>query len=131
MASARAPCADEVPRAHALPREPLHLAVAPPALPGARAAHGRHAAEDTPTAEAPSLSSSALREEGTPKGELLLYQAEDGRARIECGLKDESVWLTQALMAQLFDIGVGIVNHHLKEIFAEGELAPEATIRRH
>ncbi|ATB46261.1 virulence RhuM family protein [Corallococcus macrosporus] len=69
--------------------------------------------------------------EGTPKGELILYQTEDGRARIECRFEDESVWLTQALMAQLFDIGVGTVNHHLKGIFAEGELAPEATIRRH
>jgi hypothetical protein len=66
-----------------------------------------------------------------PKGELILYQTEDGRTRIECRFEDESVWLTQALMAELFDIGVGTVNHHLKEIYAEGELAPEATIRRH
>jgi len=66
-----------------------------------------------------------------PKSELILYQTEDGRTRIECRFEDETVWLTQALMAQLFDIGVGTVNHHLKEIYAEGELAPEATIRRH
>lgn len=65
------------------------------------------------------------------KGELILYQTEDGRTRIECRFEDETVWLTQALMAQLFDIGVGTVNHHLREIYAEGELAPEATIRRH
>ena len=67
----------------------------------------------------------------TAKGELLLYQTEDGRTRIECRFEDESVWLTQALMAQLFDIGVGTVNHHLKEIYSEEELSPEATIRRH
>jgi hypothetical protein len=41
------------------------------------------------------------------------------------------VWLTQKLMADLFQIGVGTVNHHLKAIFAEGELMPGATIRRY
>lgn len=63
--------------------------------------------------------------------ELLLYQTEDGRTRIQCRFEGETVWLTQALMAQLFDIGVGTVNHHLKEIYAEGELSQEATIRSH
>jgi len=67
----------------------------------------------------------------TSTGDLLLYQTEDGRTRIECRFEGETVWLTQALMAELFDIGVGTVNHHLKEIYAEGELSPEATIRRH
>lgn len=65
------------------------------------------------------------------KGDLVLHQTEDGRTRIECRFEGETVWLTQALMAELFDIGVGTVNHHLKEIYAEGELSPEATIRRH
>lgn len=63
--------------------------------------------------------------------ELLLYQTEDGRTRIQCRFEEETVWLTQALMAQLFDIGVSTVNHHLKEIYAEGELSQEATIRHH
>jgi len=66
----------------------------------------------------------------TSTGDLLLYQTEDGRTRIECRFEGETVWLTQALMAELFDIGVGTVNHHLKEIYVEGELSPEATIRR-
>jgi len=73
----------------------------------------------------------SLNDKASPTSELLLYQTEDGRTRIECRFEDESVWLTQALMAQLFDIGVGTVNHHLKEIYAEGELSAEATIRRH
>ena len=59
-----------------------------------------------------------------PKGDLLLYQTEDGRTRIECRFEGETVWLTQALMAELFDIGVGTVNHHLKEICAEGNCRP-------
>lgn len=69
--------------------------------------------------------------EDTPKGDLVLYQTEDGRTRIEWRFEGETLWLTQALMAEFFDIGVGTVNHHLKEIYAEGELSPEATIRRH
>ncbi len=66
-----------------------------------------------------------------PSSGILLYQTEDGRTRIACRFEDETVWLTQKLMAELFQIGVGTVNHHLKAIFAEGELNPEATVRRH
>lgn len=64
-----------------------------------------------------------------PQSEIILYQTEDGRTRIQCRLENENLWLTQKLIAELFQIGVGTVNHHLKAIFAEGELAPEATIR--
>lgn len=64
-------------------------------------------------------------------GEILLYQTEDGRTRIQCRFEDETLWLTQAQMAELFQIGVGTVNHHLKAIYEERELAPEATIRRY
>ncbi len=66
-----------------------------------------------------------------PKSELILYQTDDGQTRIACRLEDDTIWLTQALIAELFEIGVGTVNHHLKEIYAEGDLAPEATIRRY
>lgn len=66
-----------------------------------------------------------------PRSEIILYQTEDGRTRIQCRFEDQTVWLTQKLMAELFQIGVGTVNHHLKAIFAEGELHPEATIRRY
>lgn len=72
-----------------------------------------------------------MSDPNAPKAELILYQTEDGRTRIECRFEGETLWLTQALMAQLFDIGVATVNHHLKEIYADGELLPEATIRRY
>jgi hypothetical protein len=72
-----------------------------------------------------------MTERDAPTSELLLYRTEDGRTRIECRFEEETVWLSQALMAQLFDIGVGTVNHHLKEIYEEGELLSEATIRRY
>ena len=72
-------------------------------------------------------------DESDPKsaGEILLYQTEDGRTRIQCRLEEETLWLTQAQMAELFQIGVGTVNHHLKAIYDDRELRPEATIRRH
>ncbi len=61
--------------------------------------------------------------------ELILYKTEDGRTRIQCRFEDETVWLTQKAMAELFQIGVGTINHHLKAIYGEEELAAEATIR--
>lgn len=61
-----------------------------------------------------------MTDQPTTSSELILYQTEDGRTRIECRLEDETVWLTQKLMAELFQIGVGTVNHHLKAIYAEG-----------
>lgn len=72
-----------------------------------------------------------MPDERSPQSSIILYQTEDGRTRIQCRFEDETVWLTQKLMAELFQIGVGTVNHHLKAIFAEGELPPEATIRHY
>ena len=72
-----------------------------------------------------------MSDEPLPQSEIILYQTEDGRTRVQCRFENETVWLTQKLMADLFQIGVGTVNHHLKAIFAEGELMPGATIRRY
>jgi hypothetical protein len=63
------------------------------------------------------------------KGQFLVYQAEDGRMKIEVRLEGETVWLTQQHMSELFQVGVPTINYHLKEIFDSGELIPEATIR--
>jgi len=67
----------------------------------------------------------------TPQSSILLYQTEDGRTRIQCRFENETIWLTQALIAELFQIGVNTVNYHLKEIYDEGELQQEATIRQY
>lgn len=64
-----------------------------------------------------------------PIGEFLLYETEDGRTRVECRFLDDSIWLTQALMADLFQKDVRTINEHLQNIFDDGELDPEATIR--
>ncbi len=65
-----------------------------------------------------------------PKSELILYQTEDNRTRIEVRLENETVWLTQKLMAELFQKDVRTVNEHIQNIFEEGELMPGATIRK-
>ena len=72
-----------------------------------------------------------MTDQPPPCSEIILYQTEDGRTRIECRLEEESLWLTQAQMAALFEIGVNTVNHHLKEIYDDGELSSGSTIRRY
>ena len=62
------------------------------------------------------------------KSELILYQTEDNRTRIEVRLENETVWLTQAQIAELFQTTPQNVTLHLKAIFAEGELARERVV---
>jgi len=61
--------------------------------------------------------------------QIILYQTEDGKTKIEVRLQDESVWLTQVQMAQLFDTTVPNINIHIKNIFEENELFEGATIK--
>lgn len=63
-------------------------------------------------------------------GEFLLFQTEDGRTRIEVRLEDQTLWLSQRLIADLFQVSVKTANEHLVNIYDEGELAPAATIRK-
>lgn len=70
-----------------------------------------------------------MRDEPVPQSEIILCQTEDGRTRIQCRFENETAWLTQKLMAEPFQIGVGTVNHNFKAIFAERELQAGATIR--
>jgi hypothetical protein len=56
-----------------------------------------------------------------PQSSIVLYQTEDGRTRIQCRFENDTIWLTQALIAELFQITVPTVNEHLKGIVAEGE----------
>jgi hypothetical protein len=65
-----------------------------------------------------------------PAAEFLLYETEDGRTRIDCRFIDNSLWLSQARMAELFQVSVPTINEHLKTLYADGEIQPEATIRK-
>lgn len=63
--------------------------------------------------------------------DILIYQAEDGKTRIDVRLEDETVWLTQAAMAKLFQSTVPNINIHIKNIFEEGELMEDGTIKNY
>jgi hypothetical protein len=65
-----------------------------------------------------------------PQSSLILYQTEDGRTRIECRFENETIWLTQALIASLFDKDIRTINEHLINIYEEGELERDPTIRK-
>ena len=62
--------------------------------------------------------------------ELLIYQTEGGQTRIEVRVEEETVWLSQKVMAELFQVTVPTINEHIKNIFKEGELDPNPTIRK-
>ena len=66
----------------------------------------------------------------TPTGELLMYETKDGKTRIECRFAEETLWMSQSLIAELFQKDVRTVNEHLQNIFEEAELDPVRTIRR-
>ncbi|WP_370335338.1 virulence RhuM family protein [Parvularcula marina] len=67
--------------------------------------------------------------EPTPKGELILYQTEDGLTEIQLRALDGTVWLTQAEIAELFDTSPQNITLHLKAIYDEDELTEEATCK--
>lgn len=62
--------------------------------------------------------------------EIVFYQGEDGRSRIQVRLGGGTVWLSQRLLAELFQKDVRTVNEHIQNVFEEGELDPGATIRK-
>ncbi len=64
------------------------------------------------------------------KSSIVMYQSEDGRTKLQVHFQDETVWLTQKLMAELFQITVPTLNEHIKNIYKEGELVAGATIRK-
>lgn len=64
------------------------------------------------------------------EGEILLYSGPEGSVRVEVLFEDESFWLTQKRMAELFEVDVRTVSEHLKNIFVTGELVEESVIRK-
>ncbi|MDQ1240416.1 MAG: hypothetical protein QG577_2602, partial [Thermodesulfobacteriota bacterium] len=63
-----------------------------------------------------------------PEGQLLIYQ--DGTLHVQVRIDGKTVWLTQRLMAELYQVSLKTVNEHLINIYAEDELDPAATIRK-
>jgi hypothetical protein len=71
-----------------------------------------------------------MSDEPLPNSEIILYQTEDGQTRVQCRFENETLWLSQALIAELFEKDVRTINEHLVNIYEEGELRREATIRK-
>ena len=70
---------------------------------------------------------SGVRSETLPRGEVVVYEAENGEARLDVRLDRDTVWLTQRQMADLFGRDRSVVTRHIQNAFREGELDPEAT----
>ncbi|MEN9309209.1 MAG: hypothetical protein RL173_3141 [Fibrobacterota bacterium] len=64
-----------------------------------------------------------------PSGEFLLYTTEDGQAKLEVRLVDETVWLSQAQLAELFQSTKQNISQHIKNLFEEGELQVESVVK--
>ena len=71
-----------------------------------------------------------LELDAAAKGQFLVYQAEDGKLKLDVRFEDESVWLTQPLMAELFQTTQQNISQHVLNIYEEEELAPEATHKK-
>ncbi len=65
-----------------------------------------------------------------PKSQLIIYKSEDGKTKIDVRFDGETVWLTQKLLAELFQVTVPTINEHIKNIFKEGELEENSVIRK-
>ena len=68
--------------------------------------------------------------ENIQKGEILIYQTEDGKTKIDVFLEDDTIWLNQKQISQLYQKGINTVSEHIKHIYEDGELVEEATIRK-
>lgn len=64
------------------------------------------------------------------RGEIIIYQTADGETRLDVRMENDSVWLTQAQIAQLFGTEIPAISKHIRNIFQSGELEREATISK-
>ena len=65
-----------------------------------------------------------------PENKVIIYTANDGKTKIDVKLEEETLWLTQAQMCELYQTSKSNVSEHIKHIFEEGELDKEATVRK-
>ena len=62
--------------------------------------------------------------------QILIYQSEDGRTKLDVRLEGQTVWLSQKQLTELFGKAKGTISEHIKHIFEDEELEPEATVRQ-
>ena len=73
--------------------------------------------------------SKPIKKQQKPDNQIAIYQAPDGAVKIEVLYSDENIWLTQKLMALLYDVSIPTINEHLKNIFETHELQEGSVIR--
>ena len=71
-----------------------------------------------------------MTERKTMNSEILIYQNPDGNIKIDVRLEEETVWLTQAQLGELFQKSKATISEHISNVFEEGELDPIATVRK-
>lgn len=64
------------------------------------------------------------------ENKVIIYTVNDGTTKIDVKLEEETLWLTQAQMCELYQTSKSNVSEHIKHIFEEGELDKEATVRK-
>ncbi len=64
-----------------------------------------------------------------PAGQVVMYQTEDGRVKLDVRFDGDTAWLTQQQMAELFQTSVPNVSMHIRNLFAEGELRPDSVVK--
>lgn len=63
------------------------------------------------------------------RGEIIIYQTEDGLTKINVNMQNETVWLSKAQMAELFQRDRSVISKHIKKVFEEGELSRESNVQ--
>lgn len=93
--------------------------------------HGTHgrARKEGGHPEFPEDSTAGMSGDLPAKGEFLVYQGGNGRVKVDVRLQDENIWLTQQMMAELFQTTKQNIGQHLKSIFAEGELSRDSVVK--
>jgi len=71
-----------------------------------------------------------ISEREQKNSEILIYQNQEGKIQLDVRLENETVWLTQEHMAELFGKAKSTINEHIKNIFAEGELAEPEVMKK-
>ncbi len=67
---------------------------------------------------------------GSVGSEIIIYQTEDGHTKIDVKFEDETVWLTQTQLCELYQASKSNISEHIKHIFEEGELEENAVVRK-
>ena len=70
-----------------------------------------------------------MKDNQKQKGEILIYKTDSGHVKLDVRLENETIWLTQQMMAELFQTTVPNISMHIKNIYEEDELTQSATVK--